>query len=234
MGWPVYLLAVAGLVRGLWRRRPADLALAGFVVAHCLVLVSARQLYPRYMLPLVPVAAAVAAMTLWHVVASSRGYVQAVAVALVMASGLSSSVRFDRLAAERDTRLVAIDWLGENVAPRTKIAVCGGYGAPRINRDRRRPPAFEPIEVSCNPDAIQGAGAPYLITHAYPPLGQHPGSELRDFLESSARPLHIVDPLRPVEGAAPFFFQDDVFYLPFTRFAALSRGGPIVTIWAID
>jgi len=234
LGWPVYLAALAGVVRGLWRRQPVELAMLGLLIPYMLMMVDVRVAYPRYVVPLVPVLAALSADIVMGVVARFRPYVAVLAASLLVTPTLWSSVQFDRLAAQKDTRILATDWLGENIERRAKIAVCEGYGAPKVNSDRRRPPAFEPIEIECAPPDVRDTGARYLITHEHPAFAQSLKHELQTMLAEEWKMLVRIDPFHETSSAIPFFFRSDIFYLPMAGFDALERGGPIITVWALD
>lgn len=234
LGWPFYLAAILGFARAIWSRRPAELAMLGFAVPFYLSMAGVRLTYPRYVVPLVPVLAVWAA-GLVVTLSSRRSKLLALPIAAILvAPGVYGSVRFDRLAAERDSRLLATDWIGEHVRRRSKIAVCRGYGAPRINSDRRKPPAFEPVEIPCSADAIRDSGASYVVSHEYPPLGQALSAETSKILHERGRVAASFDPFREGATEEPFFYRADTFYLPISGFSALTRGGPIVTIWELD
>jgi len=66
LGWPGYLLAVAGLGWASWRRRGGWLLLAACVLVFTLVLGSLSTRFDRYLLPvLLPLTAGLAASGLW-------------------------------------------------------------------------------------------------------------------------------------------------------------------------
>ena len=233
LGWPFYLTAGAGMIRAFWSRRPAELALLGFAIPFYLSMAGVRVSYPRYVVPLVPVLAVLSADVVTTLLSRFRLTVTIPAVVLLVAPGAWSSVRFDQLAARKDTRILATDWIGAHLPRRSKIAVCEGYGAPKINADRRRPPAFEPVEIRCTVARVRDSSAPYLVTHEYPPLDHRLGRELEAMLREEGRVLTRIDPFREDAHTQPHFFRSDAFYLPLSGFSALERGGPIVTVWQL-
>ena len=234
-----YLAGVVGMVRAAWLRRPTDLVLLAFLVPFFALVSSVSTVFPRYLVPLVPLFAVLAAelgVSLFSRL--SRGRIPVtMAVAIAMAGpGLWRSIQFDRLAARKDTRVLASEWVSQNLPPRSEILVCRGYGAPVINVDRRRPPAFEPRTIHCSAKAVRRHEARFLITHEYhrlwssPPLRQ----DLQLLVKESGRPLVRFDPFNPAPKDSPFFYVQDAFYLPFAGFDAVERGGPVITIWEID
>jgi 4-amino-4-deoxy-L-arabinose transferase-like glycosyltransferase len=232
-GWPFFIASLAGVGRAFWRRRPTDLALLAFMVPFFYSAATVRWIFPRYLVPLVPPLAVLAAQACRAVLPSGKRLPAALAAFVLVVPGLWQSIRFDRLAARTDTRVLAAEWVAENLPPRSTIFLCQGYGAPAVNQDRRRPPAFDPRPIPCTADAVAEAQAGYLITHEHPYLRQysHVPEELKSMLQRSGRPLATFDPFRAGERAKPYFFEGDAFYLPFSGLGALDRGGPLVTVW---
>lgn len=234
LGWPFYLSALAGVVRGFWCRRPAELAMLGFAIPFYLSMAGVQVSYPRYVVPMVPVLAVLSAGVVTTLVSRFRVAVAVAFIVILVAPGVWSSTRFDQLAARKDTRILATDWIGEHLPRRSRIGVCEGYGAVKINADRRRPPAFEPIEMTCSVTEVRGASVRYLVTHEHPSLGQSLPTDLVAMLQTEGRVLARFDPFSDNRAdGEPYFYRDDAFYLPIAGFGALERGGPIVTIWQL-
>jgi len=235
-GWPFFLAAATGVVRSLWLRRRADLVLLAFFIPSFAAAAGVRWVFPRYVIPYIPILAIFAAELL--VVALGRSKtLPAFAFGLVLAGpGLCSSVGFDRLAAQKDTRVLASEWVAENVPPRSEVLLCRGYGAPFLNTDRRRPPPFAPKEIDCSPAAVTSERARYVITHEHPQVSAYSriSDEMRRFLEQSAEARVVLDPFVEGHTGEPYFYGGDAFFLPISDFSSLSRGGPIVTIWERD
>lgn len=234
LGWPFFLTALAGFARAVWRRRAADLVLLGFAVPFFLSMIGVRLTFPRYVLPLVPVLAVLASEVTVDLLSPFRPLVALPVVALLLVPGAYRSGLFDHLAAQKDTRVLAAEWIGDNLPSHSRIAICAGYGAPVVNEDRRRQPVFAPVQTACSVHGVLGSRAPYVVTHGYPPLGYAPPIELYFTLRGRGRVLARFDPTRRDAEEVPHFFRDDMFFLPMSGFRALARGGPIVTVWEID
>lgn len=240
LGWPLFALALAGVGYALWRRRPSDVVLLSFALPFAALVSSVRITFPRYLLPLLPVLVVLAARLaddLLERVAGGRARVLATAgVSLVLlAPTLRSSIAFDRIAAREDTRLMAASFISRHFQPQTLVAVCGGYGAPLVNQDRRRPPAFRVAEVDCF-DADRPEGdAPFLVTHEHRELTSFSriAPAMASWLEEHAELLRTFDPYRRGSRVEPTFFPSDAFYIPFSGFDAVERGGPVIRIWKI-
>jgi hypothetical protein len=220
-----------GLVRALWLRRPADVVLLAFVATTFGSLARITWVQARYMIPLVPPLAIVAAEAATGILRSGR--VRLAVVGLLLAvQPLRSAVAFDRLAARPDTRLLAGDWVDRHIAPESRIAVCRGYGAPAINADDRRPPAFDVVAVPDSIESLREADARYLVAHSHPAIPTTcPSGEALAWLQAHGRPIVAFDPFVNVKGMRRCFNALDAFYLPYCGFEGVERGGPVVTIW---
>lgn len=228
-GWPVFLAAGAGVLRALWLRRPADLALLGFLLPMFASVASVRTVFPRYLVPFAPPLAVLAAELVLAALPASRALAAALAVAMVVPSAWSAA-RFDALASRKDTRVLAAEWIEARVPPRAGIVTCKGYGTPVLERPRV-------LETYCGAKRVQQGfpGSRYLVTQ------EHPAFTLtgvrRDVLEHLRRHATLVaefGPFRPGATEAPYFYRDDGFFLPFAGFGALTRGGPLVRVWDLE
>lgn len=230
-GWPGCAAVAAGLARAVWQRRAADIIFLAFLVPTFASMATMTWVLGRYTLPMIPALAILAAEAVMAVLPSRRVEVAAATLLLAVPPAVSV-IRYDRLAAEDDTRLLASAWVAENLPPRTRVLVCDGYGAPVLNTDHRRPPAFKPELIRCSADDVRAARARFLITNEHPyVLYSRPDDELRRWLTENARPLAVFDPFRRESGAKPYYYARDAFYLPYSGFDAVRRGGPAITIW---
>ncbi len=239
LGWPLFLASTAGVARAFWHRRPADWVLLAFLIPCFIIISGVRVTFPRYGLPLVPVLVVLAADTAVSVVdrfAADKRWAWVLVLVLLASPGVARSIHYDRIASQKDTRLLAADWIAENVAPQTTILVCKGYGAAHVNEDRRRPPAFVVEEVDCSA-GIDGRAAEgrYLVTHEHDQLTAFSSLDerWRDWLKENAALQISFDPYRQDSDVAPVFYPSDAFYIPFDGFAGVLRGGPRVGIWRI-
>lgn len=236
LGWPFFIAAVLGLGRALWLRRPGELVLLAFFIPSFASAAGVRWIFPRYITPYVPLLAVMAAEFCYIVVCRSKAPAT-LAVGLILAGpGLYRSALFDQVASQKDTRVLAAEWVEANVPPRSEILLCRGYGAPKINSDRRRAPSFVPREIACAPAAVAASEARFLITHEHPSLHSYSGvtERMRRYLDETAKPLVVLDPFKRPKQMEPYFYDGDAFYLPFTHLGAMERGGPILTVWEVS
>lgn len=109
---PALLVAVLGLVLALVHRTHADRILAAFVLAYFATLLPLDAHFDRYLLPLVPALGALA------------GRVRALAsvTLLLLVVPLVWSIRETRPLTGTDTRVVAHDWMEQNLTPGVLVA----------------------------------------------------------------------------------------------------------------
>lgn len=136
LGWPLFGASLAGCAWLGWRRRPADLILLGGILAYYAVAGSGKLVFPRYMLPLVPLLCLSAAIGLEEVARRWRG-LWAVLVLAALIPGVALSWQHDQLLTRTDTRLLAAEWIEAQVPDGANIAMTGSeYGHPQVRRTR--------------------------------------------------------------------------------------------------
>jgi hypothetical protein len=122
---PALLVAGAGLVAALVRRRPADVVLASFALAYYVTLLPIDAHFDRYVLPLVPVLGALAG--------SLRQLVPVTLLLLVVP--LTWSIRDTRELTRTDTREAAQAWIER--LPRN-VRLAADPSAPPFDREALR------------------------------------------------------------------------------------------------
>jgi hypothetical protein len=137
MGWPLYLLALAGLVWALAVRGAREVVLLVFAVPYLLVIVTWSSRFERYVIPLLPTFLLLAAVVVvrgvgWlagrgPLVGGSASRVRTAAVAsvavLLTVPALGRVAAYHHLLAQPDTRTLGADWIEHQVPPRTRIAL---------------------------------------------------------------------------------------------------------------
>jgi 4-amino-4-deoxy-L-arabinose transferase-like glycosyltransferase len=117
---PVLLIALAGLVFAVVQRTLADRVLVAFVVAYFLTLLPLDAHFDRYVLPLIPALGALA------------GRVRALApvTLLLLVIPLVWTIRETRPLVRTDTRVVAHEWMEDNLTPGVVVAADPSTAAP--------------------------------------------------------------------------------------------------------
>ena len=110
---PVLVIAAAGLVLALVRRRRADLVLAVFVLVYFASLLSVQAHFDRYVLPLIPALAALA----------GRFKALAPVTILMLVIPLTWAVRDARDLTRTDPRIAAHSWVERNLPSGAMLAV---------------------------------------------------------------------------------------------------------------
>jgi Dolichyl-phosphate-mannose-protein mannosyltransferase len=134
MGWPLYLLALAGLGWAVARRGAREAVLLAFAVPYLLVIVSWSSRFERYAIPLLPCLTLLAAVALVGGVAWLSARVRlapgpwpaialAGAAAVLLVPALARVTAYHRLLAQPDTRELGAGWIERQVPPGARIAL---------------------------------------------------------------------------------------------------------------
>jgi 4-amino-4-deoxy-L-arabinose transferase-like glycosyltransferase len=134
LGWPLYLLALAGLAWALVVRGSREAVLLAFAVPYLMVIITWSSRFERYAIPLLPsltllgaVALGLAARELSARTRLGRWPQPAVllgtAATLLLAPALGRAVAYHRLLAQPDTRVLGSTWVEREVRPGAKIAL---------------------------------------------------------------------------------------------------------------
>lgn len=138
LAWTAWLL---GCAWALWRRSPSHLVVLSATAAAYLVVNWGQLAFARYVLPLVPLQAAIAAdflargLSAWTRRRLPRVAVWAwgAAIACVALQPLFASIRVARLQARVDTRTEARRWIEAHVPPGSTLCNFGGWaGDPQV------------------------------------------------------------------------------------------------------
>jgi dolichyl-phosphate-mannose-protein mannosyltransferase len=230
LGWPLYLAGLAGIARAAFRRRPEDWVWLSFAIVFYVMIGPVHWVVPRYVLPLVPLFVVAAAQLAFDLTSRSRP-LRACAIVLLAAPTLWRSIQYDRVASRPDTRVLAADWIADNVPARSRIAMCEGYGMPVLHGKRPGRMPFLPKPIACWRAELASLNAPYLVTHEHPRLGWAPSGHYRGALDERWRPVATFSPFSGASVGDAHFHGGDAFYIPYTGLDAVTRGGPVVTVW---
>jgi 4-amino-4-deoxy-L-arabinose transferase-like glycosyltransferase len=189
---PAVLVAVAGLVLALIRRRQADLVLASFGLAYFATLLPLDAHFDRYVLPLVPVLGALA------------GSIRALApiTLLLLVVPLTWSIRDTRDLTRTDTREAAQAWIERRVRVGDRLAA--DPSAPPFDRPALRfelPAPWQEPDPRRDVARLRRRGIDYVVVsgavtdRVRAAAGDYP-TEARfyDQLERGARRVYRIDP----------------------------------------
>ena len=241
LGVPLLAAGIGGLCWAAWRRPAVALILGSFPVAYYVVAGAGYNVFVRYMIPVVPFLCIFAG----HAVAELAGAVArrtrvpaglaAAALGLVVvAPSAHSVVRFDRLMAIEDSRLVAARWIQEHVPAGSTLFFAGNYGQIEIDRpalppkyryfryDRRADRFTErdqPVDALPDVIVLQRSALPY--SYIPPALERLVAAEY--VLAHTVRAVNL--------SAANVYDVQDAFYGPYGGFEDVERPGPNLEIY---
>jgi 4-amino-4-deoxy-L-arabinose transferase-like glycosyltransferase len=152
---PVLIICAVGLVVALVRRTRIDLILALFAIAYFVDLMTLDAHFDRYVLPLVPPLAALAA----------RFRSLAPVTLLLLVVPLTWSIQDAKKLTRTDTRVIAHRWVEQHIRPRTHVAV--DPSTPRFERlDVLRlelPGPKRPFDPNRSVERLRREGIRYVI-----------------------------------------------------------------------
>jgi hypothetical protein len=238
LGWPLLVAGLGGLAYAWardWRRAAI---LSAFPVAYYVVMGQGRAVFVRHALPVVPFlcitgAALVVVAGRWVAAGTRRpsmfAGVTAVLAVLVIVPSVVSVVRFDRLVARTDSRVLAARWLRDSLPPGSSVYQSGGLyglvvgGTPGVERwsyDERRDVFLAGGRSTGElPEWIVLQESP-LVLYSEVPAGvrAHVASPEYELVQAFV----ATDPA----ATGNVFSEQDAFFLPITGFQGVRRPGP--------
>jgi 4-amino-4-deoxy-L-arabinose transferase-like glycosyltransferase len=244
VGIPLMIAAAAG---ACWlvveRRREAALVLA-FPVVYYIVLGSGHTVFVRYLVPLVPSMCLTAAFFIDRVAAVVESRSDSRAVSIVMVASLVAvvgvptlvaSLRFDRLMARADTRVLGADWVASHF-PGGASMYQTGFGAGHLQPQPRSlypQYALNDRTGQFELDHRSAAGPPALIVILESPLGAYSEvpQRIRSLAADEYEPAATFESLPDDRAARAFYDREDAFFSPFGGIEQAIRPGPNVRIF---
>jgi hypothetical protein len=169
MGWPLYALAVAGVLRALWRRRSEDLLLLSAVLPYLLMTSNTSWVVVRYTLPLLPgLALLIGSLLPAESQAGSRiPAIWSAALIAALAFTLLPDLALRRAISLPNSRDRVGAWVGQHVPAGTDVVVFQQYDSdvfflptlPKSVHER----VFQ-LQGNVDPSVLaQGSPAPLLL-----------------------------------------------------------------------
>jgi hypothetical protein len=233
VGIPILSVGVVGLLLVLWRDWRKGALVALFPVSYYALLGSGHTVFARYMLPVVPFLCLTAGYAVtegsWWLAARIRRpswapIIVSLGVVGLLLPSAESVVKFDRLIARTDNRLLARRWVEQRFAPGTTIAQVGPESGHVFLHDD------DEVRYVSAEFTQRGVG-PDLVIVQSSPLMRHPPNLGR--LEQILATDYQVGFAHDVVGDDPdnvYDWQDD-FYLPLSGFKRIERPGPNLSIY---
>jgi len=256
LGPPLLVASLAGMVVALLRAPQPVLVLLAFAVPYTLVLGRGPLVFARYMIPLVPILCAMAAVAIVAAVGwlpRRRLAVSLALAGLVAAPSLRDAIAFDRVLSRPDSRVLAARWLAARVSPDATVFLVGAIFAdpPIFLRGRK---AYDPfpwpprawagrLSVPSGPrhrrvrnamdpafDAIaRDEQVGWVVVAESPLLAYGPTASLERRLSGFRKVASFEGVGRHPEMR---FDLQDAFYVPFAGASHALRPGPNVHVYA--
>lgn len=131
MGWPLTIFSGAGLLYGLWRRKPADLLLASWAIPYSLMLTRTSMMMPRYFLHVMPFMLLMGVRMLADAAEYFGSRLQQtriliLAAILLAAPSLQAVWTAEKLMAQRPVSWHAVQWATKNIPSGAGVATLVG------------------------------------------------------------------------------------------------------------
>jgi hypothetical protein len=237
LGWPLLLMAVAGVCWSVARRNTSSLVVATLPLAMLFVLGSQKLYFARFALPALPALLVEASLAL-DVLLAWRPVLGMAAAALVALPTLVDSVRFDALLSRSDTRTLAREWIARTLPADASLAVDAPPLGPTLGAERPNVLVAEDWSLfDLTPDDYRARGIDYVVVSSFTADARaiEPGRETRRqaFAVEMPAQANVVAEFRPYVGdSAPPFNYDDI-YAPYASLDKRERPGPTITVYRL-
>lgn len=156
LGLPLWIFGTFSVVYSLFTKNLKILSLVFFVLSYYIIIILGGQPYERYVLPIIPFILILSAVTLNGLVErlNKNKFATFFVFAFILTfPGLMSSIRFDKLMNEKDTRTLAKTWIEENIPSGKVVALDHDFFGPRLN------PSLEQLKLKKEVAQHKGMGA---------------------------------------------------------------------------
>jgi putative flippase GtrA/4-amino-4-deoxy-L-arabinose transferase-like glycosyltransferase len=199
LGWPIYLLAIAGMVLTAGQRKRVYIPLFVFPVLYFIVVSRAGVVFARYIIPMELFFCLFAAFAIVWCSSAIIRYISAdydlvvrcgttVTVMICIVWPIYSTLRWDAsMSLEKDSRTAALEWMEEHIASGSIVAIQSLFGKTYLNvplmTDLRAETIAQQIPRGDRFDAVRQRVASELHRHVV--YVEVPFVYDLDFLESS-------------------------------------------------
>jgi 4-amino-4-deoxy-L-arabinose transferase-like glycosyltransferase len=229
---PLLLAGLAGAIALAVRDPRRAAVLFAFPLVYFAVAGSFRNLFFRYMIPVVPFLVVAAA---WLVTAAVRrvtqsGLALAVAAALVVLPSAMSVVEFDRIASAADNRVLVAEWFARHVRPGDSVLQSGSiYGYAQLDNRVWTVWTWDRFRKAFIVQNRRAVGRPDWILLQESPLPSMTQDVVTEFLNEDYQFVREFAAYVPRNGRV--YDIQDAFFIPFTGFSGVERPGPNFTLY---
>jgi hypothetical protein len=239
LGMTVCIAAVAGVISMVRRRCRAAVAPAAVSIALYAALAPGRTVFFRYVLPIVPLLCAAAAIgvrqaSAWMSSRFARPWIVWPMAAAIALPSLVTSAWMDALLARTDTRVLAGRWLSDHVRREESIYDAGGDYAGSdlrtVSAHRWSVETFDPVANAFRDSS--GQLPDWLVLPESPLVYGSVSGALRGLASSR---YALVQTIAATDGPTDRSVYDvqDAFFLPMAGFGPIVRPGPTIRIYQL-
>lgn len=238
----VPLIFVIFGIFSLWRDKKKLILILSFPALFLLALGAKRLFFVRYAIPLIPYLCILSAYGIWAAGQHFKAKKAMISIFLLLSvlQGLIFSLRHDYLITQKDTRIIAREWIIKHIPAGSKIIIeCYGPSLRDYNNDGAMPRySVENVRSNILPKPLQEyhqEGYGYFVTSDFvrmryllDPEKFPRENNFYNSLSLSAEKVFESDNCLKAE----LFHLDDI-YSPFWNIFVLSRPGPGIRIYKI-
>jgi hypothetical protein len=232
MTLPLLIAGLAGSVALAVRQPRTAALLLAFPLAYFLVAGSFRNLFFRYVIPIVPfllVAAAWLVTQSVRRVTASRLAIAAAAVALVLPSAIAI-VHFNRIVGNTDNRVMVADWFTRHVPPGQSVLQSGSfYGYAQLDNRIWATWTWDRGRKAFMLKNQRAEGRPDWILVQDSPLPSMTQDIVKELLAENYGFVWQFTAFSP--GPGRVYDLQDAFFVPFSGFSGIERPGPNFTLY---
>lgn len=239
-------LSLLGIYLWIRHRKESGLMLLSFFSIYLLSILSAKTVFARYLLPLLPVfcvSAAVAFDACMNLIKSQskRRFVSVLFVIVILFQPAWTIFNFNTLISKKDTRQLAEEWIKHNLKPGSILQI-GGMRNQHWGLDRQTLSEFslfnldirdqvEFVDIGCI--KYQQTGGKYIVIHEYPLIYSTIRPEILQMLGRNGKKLICFLSYKQDNGFSSVYDYEDAFYLPYAGFKGIERPGPNICIYQL-
>jgi 4-amino-4-deoxy-L-arabinose transferase-like glycosyltransferase len=235
VGLTTSLAAVAGVIPLAKHYGARAAPVAAFALISYASFGAGREVFFRYLLPVVPILCLFAAVAVRHGgfwIASrtrlSSSAATTMLIAVVAGPPLVNCVRFDVVLGRTDSRVLAADWLRQRVTPDETLYEEGGhYAAIDLGDAPVHRWSFNPADGSFGDT---GGRTPDWIVLEGSPLSNWAGTS-PEIRKLAAERYVLVRSIQAADDSWAVYDLADAFFLPVAGFGSVERPGPNVRIY---
>lgn len=238
MGVGLSALSLIGILALLIRFSLANSVLLIFLLSYFFLIATGKAVFTRYYAPIAPALSLLCAASLYYLfgwIIKKKSFLRVFVFILIVsaftAEPLYVTFKQSQILSRKDTRIIAQDWIKDNLPPAPKAAsmLDYRYGKPQLSG------GGDYVKLLPTVEATYRSGAKFIIIDTYaltlysPDVEKEFVSELNSKTELMKRITFSPTP----DKEKPIVDACDAFYLPLHRFGNIERPGPEIRIYKI-